>query len=358
MFIQDPEMLQDFSSDKRLWQGIPTVECTPGGRIFVTFYSGKRTEELGNYCVLLMSEDGGETFSEPIAAAYDGEDHRCYDPCLWLDPTGCLWFTWAVLPDHGVWAVRTKNPDAQTLQWDAPRRIGGDVMMNKPVALSDGRYLFPIAVWRKELVPQGWGISEETERKSFVYESLDGGETIKRLGGAEVADRWFDEHAVVERADGSLMMYVRTKYGIGQSFSFDGGRTWTEGGDTGLGGPNSRFCLQRTPTGRLLLVNHWKFTGRSHLTAFLSEDDGVTWKGGLLLDERSDISYPSAAWDAGKIRIVYDRERGAAYNGKVPTGTAAAREILMATVTEEDILAGKPVTETCRLKQIVNKLLH
>ena len=30
----------------------------------------------------------------------------------------------------------------------------------------------------------------------------------------------------------------------------------------------------------------------------------------------------------------------------------------MATVTEEDILAGKPVTPVCRLRQIISKLSH
>jgi hypothetical protein len=31
---------------------------------------------------------------------------------------------------------------------------------------------------------------------------------------------------------------------------------------------------------------------RSHLTAYLSDDDGRSWHGGLLLDERNGVSYP------------------------------------------------------------------
>ena len=30
------------------------------------------------------------------AADYD-KDHRCFDPCIWLDPLGRLWFVWAVM---------------------------------------------------------------------------------------------------------------------------------------------------------------------------------------------------------------------------------------------------------------------
>lgn len=85
-------------SSTRLWQGIPSIECTEKGRLFSAFYSGGTTEQLGNYCVLLKSDDGGDTWSEPIAAADAGGSYRCYDPCLWIDPLGRLWFIWAVMP--------------------------------------------------------------------------------------------------------------------------------------------------------------------------------------------------------------------------------------------------------------------
>jgi predicted neuraminidase len=70
-------------------------------------------------------------------------------------------------------------------------------------------------------------------------------------------------------------------------------------------------------------------TGRSHLTAFLSEDDGRTWSDGLLLDERSDIAYPDGQQGPdGRIHIVYDHSR---------TG---GQEIRMASFSEDDAVAG------------------
>jgi hypothetical protein len=159
-----------------------------------------------------------------------------------------------------------------------------------------------------------------------------------------VPDRAFDEHSVVERRDGSLWMLVRTKYGIGESVSRDHGFTWEPGRPTPLGGPCARFFIRRLSSGRLLLVNHYKFTGRSHLTALLSEDDGVTWSGGLLLDERPNVSYPDGIQaEDGRIYIIYDRER---YKD---------REILMAVFREEDALAGRCVSKDARLKQLVNR---
>ena len=40
MLITDPAALRRFYTDRRIWQGIPSIEVTKGGRTFVTFYSG------------------------------------------------------------------------------------------------------------------------------------------------------------------------------------------------------------------------------------------------------------------------------------------------------------------------------
>jgi len=97
----------------------------------------------------------------------------------------------------------------------------------------------------------------------------------------------------------------------------------------------------------LLLVKHGpieKAIGRSHLTAFLSKDDGRTWSGGLLLDERSGVSYPDGVQaEDGTIRIIYDYSR------------REAKEILMARFTEEDVLQGKLVSDKSALGMLVNK---
>jgi hypothetical protein len=108
-------------------------------------------------------------------------------------------------------------------------------------------------------------------------------------------------------------MLIRTEKLLWESHSSDKGRTWTSGRPTSIATPHSRFFLRRLSSGNLLLVNHYKFTGRSHLTAQLSTDDGATWNDGLLLDERSGVSYPDGVQDKdGLIWITYDRDRGGA----------------------------------------------
>ena len=356
MLITDKQALHRFSSAHRIWQGIPSIEVTKKGRILITFYSGGIKEEIGNYAMLVESRDG-VSYSEPIAVAYR-EGHRCYDPCLWIDPLGRLWWTWSICPNDGLYASICEDPDAEELVFGEPFFVGNDVMMNKPIVCKDGAWLFPIAVWNhgiRTTLPEELD-GKTQEKGSFVYRTLDQGKTFTRLGAADVPNRHFDEQMVVELKDGRLMMLVRTFYGIGVSYSSDGGHTWTPGEDSGLGGPSSRFHIRRLRSGRLLLINHVDFTKRNNLSALLSEDDGKTFCGRLLLDGRDAVSYPDMAeGEDGYLYITYDRERGA--NKKsLKEAQSYAREILVSRITEEDILRGTVVNSGSYLGRIVSKL--
>jgi hypothetical protein len=174
--------------------------------------------------------------------------------------------------------------------------------------------------------------------------STDEGKTWKLHGAIKTAKAGL-ENMIVELKDGRLWMLIRTEKVLWENHSSDKGRTWTPGRPTTIATPHSRFFIRRLASGNLLLVNHYKFTGRSHLTAQLSTDDGATWSDGLLLDERSGVSYPDGVQDKdGLIWITYDRDRG------------GAGEILLAKFKEDDVAAGKNVSGAVSLKQVVNKL--
>ena len=352
MFITDAESLRLYAAERRVWQGIPGIERTAGGRLFSTFYSGGVREEWGNYVLLLKSDDDGYTWSEPIAACEDGPDGRCYDPCLWIDPQQRLWLFWAEAPNHMVWAVTCDEPDAAELIWTEPRPVGPEVMMNKPTVLSTGEWLLPIAIWGTT----GSLCSATKDRRPYAFRSTDNGRSFVRLGGPQVEHRVFDEHMIVEQMDGTLQMLIRTRYGIARSNSVDGGRTWTPAVDSGIPGPSSRFFFRRLRSGALLLINHHHFQKRDHLTAMLSDDDGRSWNAFLLIDERENVSYPDATETAdGFIYITYDRERGS-YLHSLDEVLSKPREILMAKITEEDIRAGRLVNSRSRLRQVISRL--
>lgn len=357
MLITNPGALKAYESCHRVWQGIPGIVHTKGGRTFVSFYSGNITEANGNFALIVQSDEDAD-FGEPIAAAFKPGDFRCFDPVLWIDPMDRLWFIWSVMPGEEVFAAICEDPDAAELKWGQPFYIGRGIMMNKPTVLRDGQWLFPVAVWKKEIFSHGRkaGLREDELEASFVYSTTDCGKTFTCLGWSQLQDRNCDEHMILEQTDGTLKMFVRTNYGIGVSESHDGGKTWSVGEDSGLGGPVSRFFISRLRSGRIMLINHMNFTGRNNLTALLSDDDGKTFPYSLLLDERDFVSYPDAMEAAdGYIYIAYDRERGYPKNS-LAEAYACAREILAARITEEDILSGTVTTSGSYLKHIVSKL--
>ncbi len=363
MLITDKEQLKQYYKDYRIWQGIPGIEVTKAGRIFSAFYSGDVTETLENYVVLLKSDDG-VNFSEPIAAVYQ-KDARCFDECIWIDPLGRLWLFWAVYPDfdsktgdnHGTYAAICENPDADELVWGEEFFVGHDIMLNKPTVLSTGEWLLPISIWGERV--WSWMPERRTTQKelgAFVYRTCDEGKTFERLGGMVHPDHAYDEHSVVEKEDGTLAMYTRIMNGVGLSYSYDRGKTWTDGVDSGLGGPNSRVHIRKLKSGRWLLVNHYEYKNRDHLTALLSGDEGKTWPYHLLLDERDQVSYPDGVEAAdGFLYITYDRERGCGKKN-IDAAYEEAREILYAKITEEDIIAGKLVHPESKLKQVISAL--
>ncbi|MDR0426952.1 MAG: glycoside hydrolase [Clostridiales bacterium] len=355
MLITDEKQLKDLET--RSWQGIPGIAVLEGGRLFAAFYTGGVSEGAGNYCLLYYSDDGAATWKIGAAACADDRAARCYDPVLWVDPLKRLWFIWSAMPSFTVRAAVCGDPAGRALAFMRERVIGYDVMMNKPIVTDADRWLFPLSVWTREVYQNGVAAifnveTRRRERKAFVFETRDCGESFRRLGGADGQDRSVDENALLALKDGALAMYTRTNYGIGKAVSPDGGLTWSEIRDSGIPGPNSRFHISRLRSGNILLVNHAGFSGRNRLTAFISEDETESWKGGLLLDKRRDVSYPDAAQDKnGHIYIIYDRERGSFGHLR-----DHAKEILLAKVTERDILAGKLLSGGSFLKRIVSKL--
>jgi hypothetical protein len=355
-YPNDPQ----YKAVNRLYQSAPAVEITAKGKLYVIFDTGGKGEESGNFNMVVTSGDQGKTWTDAeIVIEHPDPEMRVFNAQLWMDPLERLWLTWTQSKSwfdgrHGVWAMVSEEPDSLSPRWSQPRRIANGLMMNKPTVLRSGEWLFPCAIWN-------YNFAEHTEEHlelaneihSNVYSSLDNGKTFTLKGGAEIKERAFDEHMVIEGKDGDLWMLVRTKYGIGQSFSKDGGKTWPPGENSGIPGPNSRFFIRRLASGRLLLVNHKTKNSpekydhvRKDLCAWLSEDEGRTWKGGFMLDERINVSYPDGTQDKnGLIYIVYDRER------------TKDKEILMAQFTEEDVFEGRPASLGCKLKMIVSKAL-
>ena len=208
--------------EMRAHVGIPSIAVSPvNGRMWTTWYNGKhRGEDLYNYVTLATSADGGKHWKEVLVADPDEDGpKRSFDPGLWIAPDGKLRWTWTErmcdptkgdpTKDYGldmgdpktdvVKMATLSAEDEPTLPLETCE-IGRGVMMCKPIVLKDGDWLMPLAHWHEE-------------PSACFYVSRDGGKTFAYLGGASLpkGKTQFDEHQVVEKVNGELVVYIRTK---------------------------------------------------------------------------------------------------------------------------------------------------
>ncbi len=339
-----------------------TTERTPKGRIWAAWIGG----EDGPKAFLLgaSSDDNGETWTKP-RLVIDGHSPDLPLPRsviignFWTDPLGRLWLFFDQTMNHfdgrgGLWATICENPDDDNPAWSQPKRIWHGSMLNKPTVLSSGEWLLPSYLLQRT----GYG-----PYKANVFPELDPQRGVNLLASSDQGKTWrlrgirsfpnpdWLEAMIVEKKNGQLWMMARTKKGIMESYSTDKGATWSEPSETAanIQNINARFFFRRLASGRLLLVKNGSELhvngGRFQLSAWLSDDDGATWKGGLLIEDRTEkkTTYPDGfqAPD-GTIYISYDYNRGPG-------------QILMGRFTEADILAGKLVSPNSKLKMLITQ---
>jgi len=279
---------------------IPAVIVTPKGTI-LAFCEGRKksSSDTGDIDIVLKrSTDGGKTWGKMQVVADHGP-HVIGNPCPVVDrTTGTIWMPLTRNrgdePEHlikkgvsreprTVWL--TKSTD-DGLTWAEPVNISETT--RKPhwrwyatgpgvgIQLKSGRLVVPC------------DHSDHSDPKlhpfgSHVIYSDDHGATW-RLGGV-IRDK-VNECQVVELADGSLMMNMRSYAGKRRraiSISTDGGLTWTPPAlDQTLIEPVCqasflRYTLAGVHDRNRLLFSNPASTRRVNMTVRLSYDEGKTW---------------------------------------------------------------------------------
>lgn len=320
------EFLTDFTGYEELtrnWQGVTSLDITKGGRLYATWVSGGNGEpRADNYDVIVYSDDGGKKWNDLWIISHPNDKVKINDAQLWRDPDGKLWIFYCQSKTGnsfdrytGVWCVTVEDPDGATPMHSEPRRLFGGLLRNNITVLRDGTWLaFP-----NDFID---------DTNTICYASEDKGKTWKVRGGAFAPQAFnFDETMAVELNDGTLWMMIRNPNGrLLESYSYDKGYTWTDAVYNDINNPTSRFFFGRLPSGNLLLINNDSPSGRNNISAYISENEGKTWKYKCLLDARPKTSYPDVAFaQDGTIYAIWDQDR-------IDKGN-----IVLATFTENDI---------------------
>jgi len=357
--------LPEYDNDQLDYGMTVGIARTPGGRLWAAWVAGEDGPKA--FMVAATSDDDGETWSKPrLVIDSRSPLHSLARSViignLWTDPAGRLWFFFDQTMHHydgrqGVWAAISENPDDKHPKWSAPVRIWHGAVLNKPTILASGEWLLPVEFPQKNGFGPMKDIHNDLEplRGANVFVSTDQGKNWVRRGNCRIPDSDWPEHAFVELKDGRIWLLARTNKGVMQSFSSDGGRSWENLSFPTFKHPSARFFIRRISSGRIMLVKHGETIdgydsvnqGRTKLSAWLSEDEGKSWIGGLMLDGRTDrLTYPDGFQSPdGTLYVSYDRNR------------SIDGEILMARFTELDILRGKLEDPHSKLQMLISRPL-
>lgn len=327
---------EDYHASSRKWNGMPTV-ITAGNNLFIAWQTGgvREPDPDGlNYITVAASTDGGVTWKDPfmIIDPVD-ESLQAQVPQFYYNHAGQLYllFSYVGTGIHAL-ALHGMDGDLSKVTYEDPYYIGvAYSSFTKPTLLSDGSIMYLSGKLDANV------IRSKDDGKSFQIETALESES-------PASSRVFAESTVVEKKDGLLWGLRRLENGVNggieQAFSRDMGKTWTMSQSnlpSPLQSPGSRFAMQRLKSGNLLFITNASGMGttRTRMTAYLSSDDGETWPYSLPLDP-TQSSYPDF-WEGedGRIYIVFDKDR---------YGEGGIRCTI---VTEEDIKAGKYISEGC-----------
>jgi len=285
-----------------------TIVDTRDGLVAAWF--GGTREGAADVGIWLSRRERG-TWTTPIeiatGAQQDGARYPCWNPVLVDVPDRGLMLFYKVGPSPQTWQgmVRTSRDSGRT--WSGARRLPEGILgpiKNKPVRLADGTLVSGSSTESTDR-PSKWRVHFER--------STDGGLTWTTSVPAAGEGRAIDaiQPSMLVHPDGRLQAVGRTRSErIFETWSADGGRTWSPMVLTSLPNPNSGIDAVTLGDGRHLIVYNHTTHGRSPLNVAVSRD-GKTWTSALVLEsDAGEYSYPAVIQSAdGLVHITYTWRR-------------------------------------------------
>jgi len=281
-----------------------TIVQARDGQLVAAWFGGKQegAADVGIWSSRL--EDGHWTKPVEVANGVQSPEQRfpCWNPVLFQLRPGPLVLCFKVGPSPSQWWGEKIVSDDNGKTWKDQRRLPPEVLgpiKDKPVQLDDGRILCPSSSEDK-----GWRVHIEVTRDFETWEAVGPLNDPTKIGVIQPT--------ILTYPDKRLQMLCRTRGQgfIAQSWSQDGGKTWSEMTLLSLPNPNSGIDAVTLRDGRQLLVFNNTSKGRTPLNVAVSPD-GKEWKVVLTLENQpGEYSYPAVIQTSdGKVHTTYTYQR-------------------------------------------------
>jgi predicted neuraminidase len=274
------------------------------GTLVAAWFGG--TAESNADVGIWLSSNEGEKWSEPKEVAdgvqHDKKRYPCWNPVLFQPKTGPMLLFYKVGPSPDSWwgmvKVVGRGGRVPPVGWRLPEDILGPVK-NKPIELADG-----VLLCGSSTEDKGWRVHfERSKDRGWTWEFIPPINDGEEFGAIQPT--------LLTYADGRIQVLCRSRQSrITESWSSDGGKTWSKMAATSLPNPNSGIDAVTLSDGRQLLVYNHTPDGRSPLNVAVSED-GKVWKAALVLEnEPGEYSYPAVIQASdGMVHTTYTWKR-------------------------------------------------
>jgi len=281
-----------------------TITETKTGLIAAWF--GGTEERAPDVCIYTSSSTNGKwSIPEKVADGIQGgKRYPCWNPVLFTKDNGDIVLYYKVGPNPqkwwGLYKISTDNGKTWSSAKEIPDHLLGPIK-NKPVRLTNGQILYPTSF-------------ENAEKWNIYLETSDQNMNTWRKIAIDNNSLQSIQPTILSHKNGAMQLLCRSKNKkINESWSKDGGKSWTALVPTQLPNNNSGIDAVTLSDGRQLLVFNPIMEGRNKLAVAIS-DDGINWNGAVLLENdpnsEAEFSYPAVIQAKnGLVQITYTWNR-------------------------------------------------
>jgi len=288
-----------------------TIVETRSGLVSAWFGGTKeRDPDVG----IWVSRLGGSQWSVPVEVANgiqpDGKRLPCWNPVLFQPTGGPLVLFYKVGPSPDTWwgLARTSTDEGRT--WSAAIKLPDGILgpiRAKPIELTKGTMLAGSSTEN-----DGWIVHLERYSGDWTAASLASATSWQKTAPLNTAAEFGAiQPTILVHSASTLQILCRTRQSvIAESWSQDGGRTWTPLKATTLPNPSAGIDAVGLTNGKFLLVYNPTATGRAKLDIAISED-GKSWKRAVVLEDAAgEYSYPAMIQTRdGLVHVTYTWRR-------------------------------------------------